>query len=212
MDHQHQHQHHTTSEPDILTHHDHQSHNHHETHNHHVHSNHAGHGNMALSATLHCLTGCAIGEMLGMIIGMSLGFSTGTTIALSITLAFVFGYALSMKPLLQNGIALKRALKLVLIADTLSIASMEAAENIIMLVIPGAMDSGIANPVFWISMVVAFLVGFAVAYPVNKALLNKGKGHAITHEAIGHHEMDNKPLVFGLTAFMLGGLIVALFG
>ncbi len=170
-------------------------------HSKHQTSGHNHHQGMALSATLHCLTGCAIGELLGMIIGVSLGLTALTTITLSISLAFVFGYLLSMIPLLKNGIALKRALKLVLIADTLSIASMEIAENLIMLVIPGAMDSGLANPLFWASMTVAFLVGFAVAYPVNKMLLNRGKGHAITHEATVHHDMNNKPLVFGLVAF-----------
>lgn len=179
------------------------------------HDHHHGHGNhegMALSATLHCLTGCAIGELLGMIIGVSMGLTPWVTVALSISLAFVFGYALSAVPVVRAGISLGRALKLVLIADTLSIASMEVAENLIMLVIPGAMDSGLASPLFWVSMSFAFLIGFAVAYPVNKVLLRKGKGHAITHEATGHHDMNNKPLVFGLVAFMLGGFVVSLFG
>lgn len=189
--------------------HSHPDHTHHENGQEEHKHNHSG---MALSATLHCLTGCAIGEMSGMIIGVSLGLNSWTTVALSITLAFIFGYALSMLPLLKNGISLGKALKLVLIADTLSILSMEIAENAIMLVIPGAMDSGLSNPVFWLSMSFAFLVGFAVAYPVNKALLNRGKGHAITHEATGNHDMNNKPLVFALVAFMLGGLITALFG
>lgn len=180
-----------------------------------IHDDHVGHVNhngMALSATLHCLTGCAIGELAGMVIGVSLGMSNLSTVILSIALSFVFGYTLSMIPLLKNGISLSRALKLVLIADTLSIVSMEIAENIIMLMIPGAMNAGLANPVFWVSMTLAFLVGFSVAYPVNKFLLSRGKGHAVTHEAIGHHDMNNKPLIFGLTAFMLGGFIVALWG
>lgn len=196
-------------------------HSHHQTkgsHHHHHHGGHGGHGGhgnhegMALSATLHCLTGCAIGEMLGMLIGIGMGLSPWTTVALSISLAFVFGYALSALPVVRAGFSLGKALKLVLVADTLSIASMEVAENLIMLVIPGAMDSGLGNPLFWVSMTIAFFVGFAVAYPVNRILLRKGKGHAITHEATGHHEMNNKPLVFGLTAFMLGGFIVAVFG
>lgn len=134
------------------------------------------------------------------------------TVVLSISLAFVFGYILSAVPVVRAGVSVGQALRLVLVADTLSIASMEVAENLIMLVIPGAMDSGLGNPLFWVSMTIAFFVGFAVAYPVNKVLLRKGKGHAITHEAMGHHEMNNKPLVFGLVAFMFGGLIVSLFG
>lgn len=195
---------------DTHAHHNHNSQNmDHSQHDHH--SNYHNHKGMALSATLHCLTGCAIGEMLGMIIGVSLGLDMWTTVALSITLAFVFGYALSAMPLLKAGISLAKALKLVLLADTLSILSMEIAENLIMVLIPGAMDSGLSDPVFWLSMALAFLVGGFVAYPVNKALLNRGKGHAITHEATGSHEMNNKPLVYGLTAFMLGGLITALF-
>lgn len=181
-------------------------------HEHHDHSQHDNHEGMALSATLHCLTGCAIGEISGMLIGVGLGLSNIATVVLSIFLAFVFGYALSMMPLVKNKISLWNAFKLVIIADTLSILSMEIAENLIMLVIPNAMSAGLANPIFWISMSIAFLVGFAVAYPVNKVLLNKGKGHAITHEAIGHHEMNNAPLMFGLVAFMLGGFIVAMFG
>jgi len=185
-------------------------HNHinHEDHSHHS----GGHEGMALSATLHCLTGCAIGEILGMIIGTSLGLHNLSTVIISIGLAFVFGYALSMKPLLINGIKLNQALKLVLVADTLSILSMEIAENLIMLVIPGAMSAGVSNPMFWVSMSIAFLVGFAVAYPVNKVLLKKNKGHAITHEATGHHEMNNAPLIFALVSFMLGGLITSLLG
>lgn len=191
--------------------------NQHQQHQHHDHAAHENighnqHQGMALSATLHCLTGCAIGEIVGLVIGVSLGLTALTTIAISITLAFIFGYFLSMLPLLKNGINLKQALKLVLVADTLSITSMEIAENFIMFVIPGAMSSGLAHPLFWISMAFSFVIGFAVAYPVNKILLSKGKGHAITHEATGHHDMNNKPLVFGLTAFMLGGLVVSLFG
>lgn len=198
---------HTSTLPDPIG----EDHSHHADHSSH-HESHANHNSMALSATLHCLTGCAIGELMGMVIGVSLGLSALTTVGLSIGLAFIFGYILSMVPLVKNGINWGRALKLVLIADTLSIVSMEIAENFIMLIIPGAMNAGLTNPLFWVSMTAAFLVGFSVAYPVNKLLLNRGKGHAVTHDAIGHHEMNNKPLVFGLTAFMLGGLVVSLWG
>lgn len=218
--HEHDHSHHAQEghtlegghkETDTVDHSHHQGYQAKGSHHHH-HGGHGNHEGMALSATLHCLTGCAIGEMLGMLIGISMGLSPWTTVALSISLAFVFGYALSALPVVRAGFSLGKALKLVLVADTLSIASMEVAENLIMMVIPGAMDSGLGNPLFWVSMTIAFFVGFAVAYPVNKVLLRKGKGHAITHEATGHHEMNNKPLVFGLTAFMLGGFIVAVFG
>lgn len=191
---------------------DHSEHHEHGSGENHSHYGHSGHEGMALSATLHCLTGCAIGELLGMIVGVGLGLTPLVTVTLSITLAFIFGYALSAIPVVKAGVSLGRALKLVLVADTLSIASMEAAENLIMLVIPGVMDSGLSNPLFWVSMSFAFVVGFLVAYPVNKVLLKRGKGHAITHEATGHHEMNNKPLVFGLVAFMLGGFVTALFG
>lgn len=147
-----------------------------------------------------------------MIIGVGMGLSMWGTVALSIGLAFVFGYALSTLPVVRAGVGLGKALKLVLLADTLSIASMELAENLVMVLIPGAMHSGLGSPLFWVSMSFAFLVGFAVAYPVNKVLLRKGMGHAITHEATGHHEMNNKPLVFGLIGFLLAGLVVSMFG
>lgn len=150
--------------------------------------------------------------MTGMIIGLSLGLNMWHTITLSVLLDFVFGYTLSALPLLKSGIKFIQAIKLVLLADTLSILSMEIAENLIMISIQGAMHFGLSNPVFWLAMSFAFVVGFVVAYPVNKILLRKGKGHAITHDAIGHPEMNNKPLVFGLVAFMLGGFITALFG
>lgn len=186
---------------------DHGEHTGHENHHHHH-----GHGSMAFSATMHCLTGCAIGEILGMIIGVSLGLDPWVTVGLSISLAFFFGYLLSAVPLLKAGINWKRAFKVVLVADTLSITSMELAENGIMLIIPGAMNSGLGNPMFWVAMTIAFFVGFMVAYPVNKYLLNRGKGHAISHEEMGHHEMNNKPLTFALIAFLLGGFLTAVMG
>lgn len=191
------------------SHHEEQSHDHSHHHHHGGHSHHKG---MALSATLHCLTGCAIGEMLGMMIGVGFGLGTWTTVVLSISLAFFFGYLLSILPLLRGGIDWKRALKVVLLADTLSILSMEIAENLIMVIIPGAMDSGLSNPLFWVSMTIAFLIGFAVAYPVNAYLLKKGKGHALIHDTMGHHSMDNKPLTFALIAFLLGGFLTAVMG
>lgn len=188
---------------------------HHHDHNHSgEHTGHEGHDHsgMAVSAVLHCLTGCAIGEISGMVIGVGLGLSAITTITISIILAFIFGYILSALPLLKNGVPAKEAFKLVLLADTLSILSMEIAENLFMGVVPGAMSAGLSNPMFWVYMSISFVIGFIVAYPVNKALLKRGKGHAITHTASGHHPMDNRPLMFGLTAFLLGGFITALLG
>lgn len=140
---------------------------------------------MAASATLHCLTGCAIGEILGLMIGTALGLSTGVTIALAVGLAFLFGYALSTLPLIKAGLGFFAALSVVFAADTLSIATMEVVDNAVMAVIPGAMDSGLVNPIFWLSMMLALSVAYIAAFPVNRYLLSKGKGHALTHK---YHE------------------------
>ncbi|MFJ5692841.1 DUF4396 domain-containing protein [Arthrobacter sp. NPDC093125] len=140
---------------------------------------------MAASATLHCLTGCAIGEIAGLMIGTALGLSTGITIAVAIVLAFLFGYALSTLPLIQAGLGFTAALSVVFAADTLSIAVMEIVDNAVMAIIPGAMDSGLVNPIFWIGMIVALGAAFAAAFPVNRYLIDKGKGHALTHQ---YHE------------------------
>lgn len=140
---------------------------------------------MAVSATLHCLLGCAIGEVLGLIIGTALEFSNVATIALSVTLAFMFGYALSTLPLLKAGLLLKKALTLVLAADTLSIFTMEIVDNLVMGMVPGAMGAGLLNPLFWVTMAGSLVAAFVVAVPVNLLLLKKGKGHALVHEY--HH-------------------------
>ncbi|WP_456698657.1 DUF4396 domain-containing protein [Aeromicrobium sp. P5_D10] len=137
---------------------------------------------MAANATLHCLTGCAIGEILGLMIGTALGLSAIATIALAVGLAFLFGYALSTLPLIQAGLGFFAALSIVFAADTLSIAVMELVDNLVMAVIPGAMDAGLVNPVFWLSMMLALTVAFIAAFPVNRYLIDKGKGHALTHQ------------------------------
>ncbi len=180
---------------------------------------HAG-DSMAVSATLHCLTGCATGEILGLLIGTAVGLATGWTIVLSVALAFLFGYALSALPLLKGGLAVGSALSLVLAADTLSILTMEVVDNLVMVLIPGAMDDGLVNPVFWIAMVVAFTAAFFAAYPVNRYLLRRGKGHALTHGQ-GSAEAGQQglrrylpaiptgSLVAVLLAFMLGGFVVS---
>lgn len=142
---------------------------------------------IAASATLHCLTGCAIGEIAGLMIGTAVGLSNVQTMALAIGLAFVFGYALSSLPLVGAGMSLGRALKLVLAADTISIIVMEVVDNAVMAVIPGAMDAGLVNPVFWLGMMIALTAAFIAAFPVNRYLIDRGKGHALHHGAHGGH-------------------------
>ena len=139
---------------------------------------------VAFSATAHCLTGCAIGEVLGMVIGTSLGWSEWQTIALAVGLAFFFGYSLTMVPLVRSGLTLAAAIPVALAADTISIAIMEFVDNAIMLAIPGAMEAGATNLLFWGSLAFALLVAGAVAFPVNRWLIARGRGHAVVH---GHH-------------------------
>jgi hypothetical protein len=140
----------------------------------------------AFSATLHCLTGCSIGEVLGMVIGSALGWGNFATIVLAIVLAFFFGYALTMLPLLRSGIALGGALPLAFASDTLSITVMEIVDNLIILVIPGAMEAGLGSLLFWGSLTFALAIAFVAAFPVNRYLIARGKGHAVVHEHHGH--------------------------
>jgi uncharacterized protein DUF4396 len=145
----------------------------------------------AFSATLHCLTGCAIGEVLGMVIGTALGWSNFATIALAVVLAFFFGYSLTMIPLLRSGLALATTLPLAFAADTLSITVMEIVDNAVMLVVPGAMEAGLGSFLFWGSLGFALAVAFVAAYPVNRYLIARGRGHAVVHEyhhGGNHHE------------------------
>jgi hypothetical protein len=137
----------------------------------------------AWSATLHCLTGCAIGEVLGMVIGTALGWGNVATIALAVVLAFFFGYALTLLPLVK-AVGIGSALKLALAADTASITIMEIVDNAIMLVIPGAMDAGLDSLLFWGSLAVALAVAAVAAFPVNRWLIKRGRGHAVVH---AHH-------------------------
>jgi hypothetical protein len=139
----------------------------------------------AAVATLHCLTGCAIGEVLGLAIGTALGWSNTATIVLAILLAFLFGYGLTMMPLLRSGIVLAIVLPLALMSDTFSITVMEIVDNLIMVVIPGAMDAGLADSLFWGSLALALGIAFLVAWPVNRWLIARGRGHAVVHEL--HH-------------------------
>jgi hypothetical protein len=142
---------------------------------------------LAVSATLHCLTDCAIGEVLGMVIGTALGWSDIATIALAIILAFLFGYALTIRPVLRSGLPLRTAIGVAFAADTLSITVMEIVDNAIMLAIPGAMEAGLTSWVFWGSLAVALGVAFVVTVPVNYWLIGRGKGHAVVHQ---YHHRD----------------------
>jgi uncharacterized protein DUF4396 len=139
---------------------------------------------MAASATLHCLTGCAIGEVLGMVLGTAFGLHNAAAVVLSIVLAFFFGYALTMRGVLKGGMSFKAALKIALAADTVSIAVMELVDNGVILVVPGAMDAGLASLLFWGSLVFSLVVAFVVTVPVNKWMIGRGLGHAVVH---GHH-------------------------
>jgi hypothetical protein len=139
---------------------------------------------LALSATLHCLTGCAIGEVLGLVIATQLGWHDLASIALAVVLAFVFGYGLTLQPLLSSGMAVRAALGLAFAADTVSITVMEIVDNAIVLLIPGAMDASIASALFWGSLALSLVVAGVAAYPVNRWLIARGRGHAVTH---GHH-------------------------
>ena len=152
----------------------------------HSHHGHAGQSlnRLAFSATVHCLTGCAIGEVLGMVIGTALGWGNLATIALAVILAFLFGYALTMIPLLRSGMALGAAAGLALAADTASITIMEIVDNAIMLVIPGAMEAGLDSLLFWGSLAASLVIAGAAAFPVNRWLISRGRGHAVVH---GHH-------------------------
>ena len=141
---------------------------------------------VALLATLHCLTGCAIGEVLGMVISSAVEWDAVPSIILSIGLAFLFGYSFSAVPLLRGGIGLKKALGLVLAADTVSIAVMELVDNAFILVVPGAIHAGLDTPLFWISMALALAAAFVAAFPVNKYMIGRGMGHALMHEH--HHD------------------------
>lgn len=139
---------------------------------------------MAFAATWHCLTGCAIGEVLGLAIATVLGWGNAASIALAVVLAFLFGYSFTFVPLVRGGLALGAAVRIALAADTLSIVVMEIVDNAVVLVVPGAMDAGLDSPLFWGSLALALAIAFAAAFPVNRALLARGRGHALVH---GHH-------------------------
>lgn len=140
---------------------------------------------VAFSATWHCLTGCAVGEVLGVAIGTALDWGNAPTILLAIVLAFFFGYSFTAVPLLRSGLALGAAAGIALAADTLSIAVMEIVDNAVILIVPGAMEAALADPLFWGSLLFALAVAFAAAYPVNRWLIALGRGHALVHDRHG---------------------------
>ncbi|MFD9098112.1 DUF4396 domain-containing protein [Streptomyces collinus] len=177
---------------------DHSEHRHHETPGHDGHERHEQHAQdehrhahhrhapgtswrTAAQATLHCLTGCAIGEVLGMVIGTAAGLGNAGTVVVSIALAFVFGYALTMRGVLRAGLPVRQALKVALAADTVSIAVMELIDNTVMVGVPGAMDAGLSQALFWISLAVSLVLAFVLTTPVNRWMIGRGKGHAVVH-------------------------------
>ena len=164
---------------------------------------------IAFSATVHCLTGCAIGEVLGMVIGTTLGFSDLGTLALAVTLAFFFGYLLTSLPLLRSGMALAAVVPIALASDTFSIATMEVIDNAIMFAVPGAMEAGAGNILFWGALAFALPVAGLVAFPVNRWLIARGRGHAAVHKT-GVHGGPPVPLVtaIAIAAFLFGATVL----
>jgi hypothetical protein len=180
---------------------------------------HAGHHEMpasgraltqvALSATLHCLTGCAIGEVAGMLVGTALGFSNLTTVVLSVVLAFLFGYGLTSLPLLRAGLALGVVVPIALASDSLSIATMEVVDNAIVVAVPGAMAAGLASLLFWGSLAFSLAVAGVFAVPVNRWLIARGKGHAIVHETGIHGGLSPRLVgAFAAGAFIFGSAVL----
>jgi Domain of unknown function (DUF4396) len=141
---------------------------------------------VAFSATVHCLSGCLIGEIVGMAIATALGWGNLPSIALAVGLAFVFGYTLTLLPVLRAGVPLPRALTLAFASDTASITVMEAVDNGFILIVPGAMEAGLGESLFWWSLLLGFVIAFFFAYPLNHWLIARGKGHAVVHAHHGH--------------------------
>jgi hypothetical protein len=140
----------------------------------------------AIQATLHCLTGCAIGEILGMVLSAAFGFGNALSILVSVLLAFVFGYALTLRPVIAAGVAPRRAMRLAVASDTVSIATMELVDNAFILLVPGAIAAGLADGLFWWSLLVSLAIAFVLTVPVNRWLIVRGRGHAVMHELHAH--------------------------
>ncbi|MEU9474357.1 DUF4396 domain-containing protein [Streptomyces sp. NPDC048191] len=155
---------------------DHTAHQHH-----HAHHDSGVSWRTAAQATLHCLTGCAIGEVLGMVIGTAAGLHNAATVVVSIALAFVFGYALTMRGVLRAGLPARQAFRVALAADTVSIAVMEVIDNTVVLGVPGAMDAGLGQFLFWASLALSLAMAFVLTTPVNRWMIGRGRGHAVVH-------------------------------
>jgi len=165
--------------------------------------------NVAVSATLHCLTGCAIGEVAGMAIGTALGLGNWSTVALAVALAFVFGYSLTSLPLLRAGLALSAVIPIALASDTISIAVMEIVDNLVVVAVPGALDAGLDALLFWGSLSFSLAVAFVVAVPVNRWLIARGKGHAAVHRTGIHGGPDPRMVGSALAvAFVFGTAVL----
>jgi hypothetical protein len=156
------------------------------------HAGHVGHpaptGNLnrlAASATNHCLTGCVIGEVVGMVIATALGWGDFASIALAVSLAFLFGYTLTSLPLFRAGLPFRAIVPIALAADTVSIAVMELIDNGFVLAVPGAMEAGLTDLKFWLPLLGGFVIAWPFAFAVNRALIRRGRGHAVVHEY--HH-------------------------
>jgi hypothetical protein len=141
---------------------------------------------LALMATVHCLSGCAIGEILGMVLATWWSFGNFASIALSIVLAFFFGYGLTSLPLLRSGRSVREVAPLAFASDTASITTMEIVDNLFILIVPGAISAGLGDALFWWSLIVGLLIAGVVAYPVNRWLLKRGRGHAVVHQHHAH--------------------------
>jgi hypothetical protein len=164
---------------------------------------------VAFSATLHCLTGCAIGEIAGMVIGTAIGLSDWGTVGLAIVLAFLFGYLLTSLPLLRAGLALGAVIPIALASDTLSIGVMEIVDNAIVVAIPGALEAGVGDTLFWGSLSVALVIAGAVAFPVNRWLIARGKGHVAVHETGIHGGPPTRAVAtVAAVAFVFGAIVL----
>ena len=157
----------------------------HSVHDHGVHTDHSentsGAWSTAISATLHCLTGCAIGEVLGMVLATWWGWADAPSIALAVVLAFFFGYLLTFTSVRRHGLTPRAAIKVAIAADTVSIAVMELIDNAFIVAAPGAMDAGLADLLFWTSLAASLAIAFAVTVPVNRWMIGRGRGHAVVH-------------------------------
>lgn len=139
---------------------------------------------VAVSATLHCLTGCAIGEVLGMVLATWWGWGTAASVLLAVVLAFFFGYLLTFTGVRRSGADVPTAVRTALAADTVSIATMEVVDNLFLVLVPGAMAAGLVDGLFWVSLAASLAVAFVLTVPVNHWMIGRGRGHAVVHH---HH-------------------------